>query len=109
MSRLTVCVATAAGLTALAFAAPAEAQRRPDTRTMSCAEGRALVQQSGAIVLTTGRYTYDRFVADYRYCPTGQVAETTWVETRDVSQCPIGNTCVMAPDREDLWWLRRHR
>ena len=106
MPRLMGVTAAAAVLGMSMLVAPADAQRRPDTRAMTCGEAQNLVQQSGAIVLTTGRFTYDRFVADTRFRPSGQVAETAWVETRDAAECPIGNTCVMAPEPDDLWWMR---
>ncbi len=94
-------------LAVLAFAAQAQAQARPDTRTMSCEQGRALVQSTGAIVLTTGPHTYDRFVVDGRFCPSGQIAEPAWVQTGDAARCRIGNICVLAPDPEDFWRFRR--
>ncbi len=75
----------------LSFADVANA--RHDVRTMSCAQARALVQQSGAIVLTTGQYTYDRYVAGQRYCERPYVIRRAWVTTADTDQCNIGYTC----------------
>ncbi len=66
---------------------------RPDVRTMSCAQARALVLQSGAVVLTTGRYTYDRYVSRQAYCERPFVIRRAWVATRDTNQCNIGYTC----------------
>ena len=66
---------------------------RPDVRTMNCAQARALVWQSGAIVLTTGRYTYDRYVAGQRYCYRPYYIRRAWVATADTDRCLIGYTC----------------
>lgn len=49
-------------LVVLLSAAPSYAQR-PSTLSMSCAEAQGVVASQGAIVLSTGRHTYDRFVA----------------------------------------------
>jgi hypothetical protein len=69
------------------------AYARPDVRTMTCAQARALVFQYGAIVLTTGRYTYDRYVSRQAYCERPFVIRRAWVATGDTRQCNIGYTC----------------
>ena len=69
------------------------AYARPDVRTMSCAQASALVRQNGAIVMTNGRYTYDRYVAGQRYCFRPDVIQRAWVATADNNQCNIGYTC----------------
>jgi len=69
------------------------AYARPDVRTMSCAQARGLVMQNGAVVLTTGRHTYDRYVAGQRFCYPPDVIQRAWVATGDVSRCNIGYTC----------------
>ena len=69
------------------------AHARPDVRTMTCAQARALVMQSGAVVLATGRYTYDRYVAGRAYCFTPDINKRAWVATADTRQCLIGYTC----------------
>ena len=66
---------------------------RPDVRTMSCAQARALVVQYGAVVMTNGRYTYDRYVAGQAYCFPPDVIQRAWVATSDTRQCLIGYTC----------------
>lgn len=81
----------AAAVASLTFAGQAFA--RPDVRTMNCAQAQALVEQSGAVVLTTGRYTYNRFVTGPYYCGFDEVAKLTWVQTQDAAQCPVGYTC----------------
>ena len=65
---------------------------------MSCAQARALIQWQGAIVLSTGPYTYDRFVRDQGFCPLADVAEQTWEPTADVQLCPIGFRCRQTND-----------
>ncbi|UUP16065.1 hypothetical protein [Nitratireductor thuwali] len=85
------------------------AEARPDTRAMTCGQAAALVRQSGAIVLSTGRVTYDRFVANERHCPVYEVAERAYVPTRDAAQCFVGYRCVIDRDRDDRWWWLKRR
>ncbi|WP_349359944.1 hypothetical protein [Stappia sp.] len=66
---------------------------RPDTRTMTCAQAQDLVQRSGAIVLSTGQYTYSRFVADRRYCAHYEILRPNYAPTRDTAQCPVAYRC----------------
>jgi hypothetical protein len=66
---------------------PILAQGRPDARQMSCDQVQSLIQQAGAAVLTTGRHTYDRYVAHGGFCTTGDRAVVDTVPTRDTSQC----------------------
>lgn len=87
----------------------AQAQGRPDVRAMTCGEARALVRQNGAVVLTTGRHTYDRYVTNRRYCPVGQVTERAYVQTRDAQSCFVGFTCEIDRRDERFWWLHRRR
>ncbi len=70
------------------------AQSNPLTLRMSCNGARALVANQGAIVLNTGPFTYDRYVAGYGRCVLGEVPDPTWVPTADNLQCPIGYRCV---------------
>ncbi len=69
------------------------AYARPDVRTMTCAQAKALVRQSGAVVLTTGEYTYDRFVASRAFCERTYTTGPAWVATTDTSQCQVGFRC----------------
>lgn len=71
----------------------AVAQPRPDTLARSCAASRALVDRSGAIVLGTGPYIYDRFVRDRRFCQFDEYTEPAWVQSRDTPQCFVGYRC----------------
>ena len=66
---------------------------RPDTRAMTCAQAQAFVQSRGAVVMTTGRFTYERIVTNRSFCPRD---ETTWVKvapTADNPQCRVGYYC----------------
>ncbi|MDX5594506.1 hypothetical protein [Pseudovibrio sp. SPO723] len=76
----------------------ASAQARPDTRTMTCEQARNLVKQRGAVVLTTGARTFDRFVVDRRFCQRDEAIRSEWVQTKDIKQCRIGYTCVRPYD-----------
>ena len=58
LSVLLACMALLPG----AALAQTDAQARPDTRAMTCAEAAALVARAGAIVMSTGPATYARFI-----------------------------------------------
>ena len=85
--------AWAAALVVVSFASEAVAQPRASTLNMTCAQARAEVARRGAVVLGTGRDTYDRFVSNRNYCEINEQLEPVWVPTRDVPQCPIGYRC----------------
>jgi len=76
---------------ALAFAAalsvPASAQR-PDARNMTCQQVNDMIASSGAVVLTTGQYTYDRYVADGRFCSFPYSTRPESISTRD-GECTV--------------------
>ena len=78
-------------LLVFAFAAPAAA--RPDARKMTCEQPRAMVRQQGAVVMSTGRYTYQRFVAHQGYCDYWETTRSAWTATRDNPKCRIGYIC----------------
>ena len=63
--------------------------QRPSTLGMSCAEAQAVVAQAGAIVLSTGQHTYDRFVAHRGFCLPGEFMDRDWVPTADTPQCRL--------------------
>jgi hypothetical protein len=69
------------------------AYARPSTVQMNCAEAASLVSSKGAVVLSTGTYTYDRFVAHEGFCLLAEDAAPAWVPTQDDAQCFIGYTC----------------
>jgi len=88
--RLSVLLACSA---LLVGSARAQAQTRPDTRAMTCAEASALVARAGAIVLSTGPVTYARFVRDGGFCPLPETTQPSWETTRDQPKCFVGYTC----------------
>lgn len=98
---------TRAGIAALLVAAAqmgaVEAQARPNTQTMSCAQAASLVRSKGAVVLDTSANTYDRYVSEVRFCSGPEQLKPEWVATRDAPKCFIGYTCVV-PDRNN--WIR---
>lgn len=78
---------TAAVLAALSSAALAQA--RPDARGMTCGDVRALIGSRGAVVMTTGQHTYDRFVAGTGYYALPEVALPVAIRTRDSDSCVV--------------------
>ena len=60
---------------------------------MSCDEAAATVARSGAIVLSTGVNTYDRFVATNLFCLSGETTEPGLAPTLDARLCKIGYVC----------------
>lgn len=91
----------AAGLIISTWLAPAYAQGRPNTTRMSCPVAQQLVKQSGAIVLSTGRTTFDRFVYHQGFCTPQEYTEPAFVRTKS-GMCLIGYTCepIEGVDRE---------
>ena len=63
------------------------------TTGMTCAQAQQVVAARGGVVLYTGRYTYDRYVANRSFCAATEITEPAWVPTRDVAQCYVGGTC----------------
>ena len=97
MARLTflVCAVLLAGISL--------GQARESTLNMSCRQAATLVASSGAIVLSTGRYTYERFVASTGFCLPGEWGERAWAPTRD-GRCRVGYICRTGPAPwEDLF------
>lgn len=69
------------------------AQARPDLRTMTCQQAQNMVRQHGAVVFTTGQYTYSMFVSNLSYCDRGQMLFTQFGPTRDTPKCPVAYEC----------------
>ncbi|NRG19500.1 hypothetical protein HPQ64_17550 [Rhizobiales bacterium] len=86
------CISLICVLLALANTASL-AQARPDTRSMTCAQAQAIVNQRGAVVMSTGQYTYDRFVASRAYCMRDEILKPLYAPTRDTAQCPVAYEC----------------
>jgi hypothetical protein len=87
MSRLACYVLVATFLPISVVAA------RPNTTTMSCAEAAATVTRAGAITLSTGPNTYQRFVASIRNCMPRQQTDPGYAPTRDSPRCQVGLVC----------------
>ncbi len=74
------------GATALVFAVAmsvSASAQRPDARNMTCQQVSDLIASTGAVVLTTGRHTYDRYVAGSRYCSYPYTVRQENISTSD--------------------------
>lgn len=78
----------------IAATSAASAQGRPDSTRMSCGQAAALVQRSGALVLGTGGMTYDRYVADRRFCNPTEQTKPAFAPAADTPRCFVGYTCI---------------
>ena len=78
-----LCIASGAAL----------AESRPATINMSCTAAASLVRTQGAVVLSTGRDTFDRFVRDASFCAYGQVLLPGFAPTSNLAQCQVGWRC----------------
>ncbi len=83
-----------AALVFIGMGSGALAQGRPLTVQMSCNGARQLVASQGAVVLSTGPSTYDRYVAAVTQCVRGDTLDPAWVPTVDTPQCSVGYRCV---------------
>ncbi|HEX2727022.1 MAG TPA: hypothetical protein VHN20_14480 [Beijerinckiaceae bacterium] len=81
------------GLAAACIVTSVAAQPRPSSVAMTCPQAASLVASRGAIVLGTGGYTYDRFVAHRGFCLITEMTEPAWIPTRDTPQCFVGYRC----------------
>lgn len=79
-------------LAVLLLAATSLAEARQSTLNMRCRQAAALVYSQGAVVLSTGRHTYDRFVAAPNFCMVGEYADHAYAPTRD-GRCRLGYVC----------------
>ncbi len=62
---------------------------RADTRKMTCRQVQGLINKRGAVVLVTGRYTYDRYVRSQGFCSFREVTRIKHVKTRDNRACRV--------------------
>lgn len=85
---------TTFAIAALAMlAAAGTANARPSTTNMSCSQAQNLVRSKGAVVLSTGRHTYARFVRSGAYCMAAEYPVYKYAPTRDRKQCLVGYVC----------------
>lgn len=98
LNRLTISLALLAALST-----PLLAQgRRPDARQMTCGQVQALIDERGAVVLTTGTHTYERYVASGQFCQMGEAARPDGISTRDNGNCLVYN-CEITGDGDSLF------
>ena len=76
------------------------AAARPDATRMTCAEATATVARAGDVVVSTGEFTYERFVASGQFCGRHGVPQPGFSPTRDSPRCQVGYICVV-PDWVD--------
>jgi hypothetical protein len=86
-----------------AMTSAAQAQQRPMTPGLPCGQVQQLVQRTGAIVLSTGTYTYDRYVRDLNFCQLDESLRAAWVPARDTPQCFAGYVCRSGRNWFDDW------
>ena len=91
-----------AAVTILMTVAGANAQGRPSTIGMTCLQAGSLVARAGGVVLGTGGYTYDRFVANRSFCQPTEVTQRAFVPTRETPSCFVGYRCI-EPSRDDFF------
>ena len=87
----------------LVVAAGAAEAQRPSTLGMTCRQAQNLVASRGAVVLSTGTHTYDRFVAGPGYCMTAEWAYSGTARTSDSPACRLGYVCKSTPP---IWYDR---
>ena len=56
-------------------------------------QAQRLVLTRGAVVIGTGRHTYDRYVRDRGFCEWNEYIEPAHVPTADTPQCFVGYIC----------------
>lgn len=72
---------------------PAWSAGRINSNTLSCSGARLLVAQKGAVLMQTGRHTFDRYVRGIGYCAPGEYVDRAFVPTLDRPKCAIGYVC----------------
>ena len=69
------------------------ASARPLTTAITCEQASDLVATKHAIILSTGQFTFDRYVDSQGQCELSEQTKPAWVATSDSSSCFIGYTC----------------
>lgn len=95
----TTVTAFVAGLAVLSLSGIAEA--RPSSTAMTCAQAQSMITQNGAVVMNTGQYTFDRYVANLNFCQHGEVLRWDYVPTRDAPKCRVQRCVNPQPWRFD--------
>ena len=99
MRTITLGIAALATLTAVTVV-----HARPNTTAMSCRQAQDLVYQRGAVVMSTGRHTYARFVRNGAYCMAAEYPVRKFARTRDKKQCLVGYVCSANTNVEDYFY-----
>lgn len=86
--------------------------KRPFTPGMTCRQAQTLLGSQGAVVMSTGQHTYERFVISGRFCEVAEWAYTAYAPTKDARNCPLGYVCKSTPPLEydrpgDHWFFDR--
>jgi hypothetical protein len=81
--------AASLAIAGIVFLAAGLAEARPDIRTMTCDRARQTVQKSGAVVMSTGQHTYERFVVSSNFCDAHQMTAPIRVKTKDSGNCAL--------------------
>lgn len=84
-----------------AFSLVGNAAARPNSTTMTCAQVQSMIAQNGAVVLSTGQFTFDRYVANRNFCQHGEVLRWDHVPTRDAPRCGVQRCINPQPWRFD--------
>ena len=91
---------TLAACVAICAASPCFSQSRPNTTAMSCIAAKRLVDARGAIVLSTGATTYDRYVDGPAFCAIDEFVQPAFVPSATNQQCFIGYYCVSRSSKD---------
>lgn len=75
------------------FASTQAHAQRINSQAYSCGQLISLVRSSGAVLLSTGRYTYDKYVANHAYCAINQELKRAYVPSADQRRCKVGYIC----------------
>jgi hypothetical protein len=85
---------------AVLLSLPAEAQsRRVNSLSLSCDQARSMIAQRGAVIMSTGQYTFDRYVDNRSFCERNEFARTDFIPTRDNAKCPVRRCVTITPQR----------
>jgi hypothetical protein len=87
-----------------AVLATSPALARPDARAMTCGELNGLIVREGAVVVTTGTHTYQRFVASWGFCDPWEMLQPVYQSTSDQKRCVVYSVCADRPfDFHDMF------
>ncbi|WP_096175687.1 hypothetical protein [Cohaesibacter sp. ES.047] len=80
-------------LALVTYAAPSLAAERVDSQSMTAPQVKQLIKDQGSVILSTGQYNFDRYVANDSHCYIGEKAEAAFVPTANSSSSFVGYTC----------------